>query len=539
MLLKSLKYFLIFLFSIIHLAIYGQEAKAYDDYISISNDRSYVIDVINNDQYKGAVSLKIISYTSNGQPVFAPKVDGINLKVQYKKTGTNVIEYELCNKDPQTSCSRAFLYINTTNDDISAATDIYWVNDLEEQKYKVLDNDYYSGTISLKITQSSVFGNAKVSNKTILYQPDNLSFIKDSIQYTIQDSNNKKSTTFVYIYNTDPPAVVNSPPDISDINLSIDEDEIVFFNLSQFTNVFSDNENDPLTKIKILNVAEKGELFFQNQIIKNGDEFSSNQIKDIKYVPNTNFNGTDEIKWHAADLHDFANAPAKILLVIKPVNDAPIAINDSYTIAEGEVAYFTVMDNDYDPEMDPLILTKADMNSSFGKASIVGNQIKVIPAANFNGPANLSYTISDGSLTASANVTINITPVFEKPQAKVFSIEMNEDEAYNFSTKDFSDHFEDPDGQDLTHITFTSLPGKGALLLNNQPVSINYKIKLSEIEQLIYQPNRNYYGNDQLKYAAFDANHRSDPANISIKIIAINDLPQAMDDKGYQVNEDE
>ncbi|MFW5760474.1 MAG: Ig-like domain-containing protein, partial [Cyclobacteriaceae bacterium] len=518
---------------------YGQVIKAYDDYISIVNKKNYVIKITHNDNYSGSISVKIVSFSQNGDPGFSPTLAGINIKVSYENESNNFIEYEICNKNKPAECSRAFVYINITKDKISAANDIYNINNKDKQKFKVLENDLYSNSVTLEISTNPKFGSFHIAENKIIYQPDHLKFSKDSLEYKITDKSKVTSKAYVYIYNNNPTGSDNSPPEIREIFMNGKEDQPIAFQLSQFTKAYSDKENDDLKKIKFLSVPTHGTIYYNNQQVKNGNKFGRDQIQYLKYVPDPDFFGSDEVKWHAADHLDYAKSPSKIYFEITSVNDAPVAVNDSYNIKEGENVQFDVLENDYDPEKSALNISKVDIDAKFGKATVVNNKIQYKPASQFNGKANFSYTISDGDLTASAEINVNIAPVYEPPQALPFTIQSNEDEIFEFRTKNFTDNYKDPDGQDLTHISFTVLPKNVQLYVDDEKVIKNQKIKLEDINKLTYRPAQNYFGSDQASYIVFDANNQSSPATITINIQSVNDLPTAVDDSGYTIDEEE
>lgn len=522
MIVSPFKYYLVFLFLILQQLVYGQEIEAYDDYISVSNDRSYVIDVVGNDVYSGAISLKIISYTSNGNPVFPPRVDGINLKIRYNSAASNVIEYEVCNKDPETECRRAFLYINITLDPISATNDIYAIKKQKEYKLKVMENDLYKEPASLTIIKNSKFGTTAVSNKTILYTPDNLDFSKDSLQYRIVDKDNNQSKAYVYLYAKYPGSEVkNTAPKVTDITIDLQEDQSVNFQLTRFTSAFSDKDNDQLKKIKFISLPDNGKLLYSSQEVKVGDIFYPDQIKDLKYTPDKDYNGSDEIKWHASDPTEYSVAPAKILINIAPVNDAPVAVNDAYNIHEDETVLLDVLKNDYDPEGKSISITKIEINAALGQATQSGNKIQYTPSAQLNGKKSLSYTISDGDLTATANVEVIITPANESQEATVNDIylETVEDQELMFHQMLFREATIDPDGDELQAIVVRDLVSEGTLYLAGEAIQPEVQIPAAKIDSLLFEPEKNWSGVTNFTWRAItnsELSQNQSRANITV-----------------------
>ena len=90
-------------------------------------------------------------------------------------------------------------------------------------------------------------------------------------------------------------------------------------------------------------------------------------------------------------------------------NNAPTATNDTAQVTEGQSVIITPLSNDSDSDGDALTITST---TSPAHGSVVINPDQTISFTadnNYNGPDNFNYTITDGSLTATAqiNVTIN------------------------------------------------------------------------------------------------------------------------------------
>ena len=108
----------------------------------------------------------------------------------------------------------------------------------------------------------------------------------------------------------------------------------------------------------------------------------------------------------------------QILAAPPPANQPPVARNDAYTTPQDKTlivstAATSLLNNDSDPNGDPLIV------SNFDRTSINGGTVAVnpdgtftyTPKAGFSGTDTFTYTIADGKGgTASATATITVTP---------------------------------------------------------------------------------------------------------------------------------
>ena len=86
----------------------------------------------------------------------------------------------------------------------------------------------------------------------------------------------------------------------------------------------------------------------------------------FSYVPSANFHGTDSFTYRVNDGTADSNL-ATVTITVNPVNDAPVAVNDSYITARGHavdrVAAPGVLSNDIDVDGDlliPTVVTGAD-----------------------------------------------------------------------------------------------------------------------------------------------------------------------------------
>ena len=91
-------------------------------------------------------------------------------------------------------------------------------------------------------------------------------------------------------------------------------------------------------------------------------------------------------------------------------NTAPVADNDTVTVVEDSAATaIDVLANDSDPD-GPLTITGVTQPAN-GTVAITGggSAVSYTPAANFNGTNTFSYTVTQGGVDATANVTVTVT----------------------------------------------------------------------------------------------------------------------------------
>ena len=184
---------------------------------------------------------------------------------------------------------------------------------------------------------------------------------------------------------------------------------------------YSTNEDVPLS------VAAPGVL--QNDtdpshdtlsaVLMNGPTHGSvtlNSNGSFVYTPDANFNGQDTFTYKADDGQALSNV-ATVHITVNPVNDAPVALDNTYTTPEDQnliVPAPGILGNDYD--LDSATIGAILVNPpQFGTLSLALNgAFLYAPNPNFSGTDTFTYKAHDGQLFSNlATVTIHVTEVAE------------------------------------------------------------------------------------------------------------------------------
>src|SRR5204863_204233 len=110
---------------------------------------------------------------------------------------------------------------------------------------------------------------------------------------------------------------------------------------------------------------------------------------------------------------------ATVSITITSANDAPVAVNDSYTTAEDTTLTVSapgVLANDSDLDGDSLnaILLSQPTHGSLTLST--NGSFSYVPAANYNGPDSFTYKANDGQADSGvATVSLTITGVNDAP----------------------------------------------------------------------------------------------------------------------------
>jgi glucose/arabinose dehydrogenase len=131
------------------------------------------------------------------------------------------------------------------------------------------------------------------------------------------------------------------------------------------------------------------------------------------YTPAAGFSGTEVFNYTISDGQG-GSATASVTLTVSGINRTPVAVGDSYSIVANSTANFlNVLNNDSDPDGDPLTIIDLTDPDSGGTVSISpdGKGLIYTPAAGFIGTETFTYNIQDpsGASNAFSPAAISIT----------------------------------------------------------------------------------------------------------------------------------
>jgi VCBS repeat-containing protein len=252
-----------------------------------------------------------------------------------------------------------------------------------------------------------------------------------------------------------------------------------------------------------------------------------NSDGSFQYTPDADFNGTDTFSYAANDGFLDSNI-ATVTITVDPVNDAPVAVSDTYTTDEDVILNVVapgVLGNDTDVDVDTLTASLA-LGPSHGTLTLnLDGSFQYTPDADFNGSDYFIYDANDGTADSNlASVTITVDPVNDGgPVAVNDSYTTDEDVTLNVVAPGVLDNDTDVDGDPLT------------AFLDTGPISGTLTLNLDGSFQ--YTPDADFYGTDTFAYIAIDGFVASNVATVTITVDPVNDAPVAVDEV-YTTDED-
>lgn len=471
---------------------------AVDDTATTNEEIAVTVAVLANDSDIDGDTLVVSNATAANGATVINSDNSLTYTPNKDYIGSDTINYTISDQNGGTASAKVVVTIFETNDNPVAVADAATTPEDTLVNINVLANDSDLDSPTLTITSAVAASGlvAITAQNTLDYTPNANFNGSDTIEYSISDNEGGTANSTVALTIT---AVNDAPVAVADTATTNEDTEVVI-------NVLA---NDSDIDDEILTV--------KSAITSSGGS-SINPDNTLTFFPQLHFEGTATIDYIIADAQGLT-ASATVTVTVTALNDLPVARDDSAVTFEDQPVSIDVLVNDSDADGDTLTVTASSATNGT-ITSTNNNIISFSPNQNFNGQTIVNYTISDGnSGTASATVTIHVTPVNDSPIAVVDQAVVNEDSTNTITvlTNDT-----DVDGDTLTITSASSTHGR---LVINAGQSIDYT------------PPLNFNGTDIINYDISDANGGVDSSTVTITVTAVNDTPVALNDTAT-VNED-
>lgn len=366
------------------------------------------------------------------------------------------------------------------------------------------------------------------------------------VQIEVTDHGGLKDTAQMIININD---VDDAPTLVSNTVNTVEDSAINVVIASGGIAMFSDEDGDTATAFDVVSVPTNGILLYNGDTMTVGT-YPADAGNSIVYKPNQDANGTDSWSWNLQAGSLYADAAATMDINIAPVNDAPVVVSHSFTIAEDDQLHipsaFThsifedVDGDDIDRVMFTVLPLHGDLYIQGGNPVLVNTEytnnqligLTYVPDSNYAGLDSMTFTAADADVYANntAQFFITINAQNDAPVVYDAAFVMNEDEApITVSTAVNQTLFTDTDGDTMQHFQLITAPVNGTLWNGSTALSAGDVITNAEASTMTYQPNAEYSGSDSFVWNGSDGiTYATTSATVSITILPFNDAPTAL-----------
>ncbi len=377
----------------ISIALVNDAPIAVNDEEITNEDTALTInDVLANDSDVDGDAIAVASYTQPTQGKLDIQSAGFVYTPNANYSGKDSFTYTISDGKGAKATAIVHIVVQATNDNpVAVADEVSTSEDTALSIDNVLanDSDLDGDILSIVSISQGTHGTVAISAGIITYTPHANYSGTDSFTYTVDDGNGGRANGTVKV-------AVNSANDapvaVNDI-ASTDEDKtlVIYGVLDNDT----DADNDTLT---ITSVTQPS----HGTVVKgtNGT---------FTYTPLADFNGEDSFQYTVGDGNG-GNATGVVSVSVAPVNDRPMANQDTTTVSRDNTVVMDILANDTGLGDGPVNVSTASVPSNGTVQINADATVTYTPKTGYFGTDSFSYKLvdADGEVTI-ADVQIEVT----------------------------------------------------------------------------------------------------------------------------------
>jgi uncharacterized repeat protein (TIGR01451 family) len=462
-----------------------------DDNGNVNEDSSVIVDVLDGDTDidGGTLTVASIGTVTGGSASATAGSTSISVTPTADSTASVTFTYVVTDGNGGSDTGSVTVTVNAVNDPPVADDDAGNVAENGSVIIDVLDGDTDIDGGPLTVASIGAVNNgsavATAGSTSISVTPTADSTASVTFTYVVTDGNGGSDTGSVTVTVN---AADNNPPVADDDTGNVDEDNSVIVDVIDGD---TDADNDTLLVDSIGTVtggsASKTAGSTSISITPTGDSTAS---VTFTYVVTDGNGGSDT---------------GSVTVTVNPVNDPPVADDDTGSVAEDGSVIIDVLDGDTD--IDGGTLTVASIGTVTGgsaSATAGSTSISVNPALNSTASVTFTYTVTDGNGgTDTANVTITVNAQNDPPVAENDSGSIS---GVPNVVVDVLSNDTDLDNDPLIIASITT-PANGTAITTDSKVE--------------YTPDSTFSGEEVFTYTVSDGNGGTATATITITVAAV------------------
>ncbi len=471
-----------------------------DDAAATPVDTAVTVDVLANDSDADGDALDLRSVTGGGQGTITVNADGtVTYTPNAGFVGTDTFTYVAC--DPHDACGTGTVTVTVgmPNDPPQVTDDTFSVDEDGVLTANVLlnDSDPEGGALTITgITGGPTAGTATVNGDgTVTYTPAADWFGTDVFTYEVCDASGACAEGTVVV-TVNP---VQDAPDAQNDSVVTGQDTAVNIDVrANDTDVDGDEVLAPAITVE----PENGSAVVEAD-------------GTVTYTPDAGFVGGDVFVYEVCDMSGLCDT-GTVSVEVGGGNQAPVAVDDVANTTDGAAVNVAVLDNDSDPDGDPLSVTSVTNPVGGDVVVETDGTITFTPLGGFVGTETFVYTVCDDSGACdSAEVAVTVSPVDQAPVVVDDEVDTLVDISVNI---DVLANDLEPDGHDLIGPAIVQAPAHGTVQVEGDGT-------------VTYTPDAGFEGTDSFDYEVCDPQGNCGQATVTVHVVVpANEPPVAVDD---------
>jgi hypothetical protein len=254
---------------------------------------------------------------------------------------------------------------------------------------------------------------------------------------------------------------------------------------------------------------------------------------NITFTPETNLSGDATFTYRVCDNgspSECSLETATVNMKISPVNDSPVADDQSVTTDEDTAKEVTLSASDVEGDALSYTIVRAPQH---GSVSGTGVNLTYTPEADYNGPDSFTFEANDGTADSDrATVSMTISPVNDSPVADADTRSTNEDTPLVFAAREL-----------LGNDTPGPANERGQTLrVTAVDQAVNGQVSLGSNGDITFTPATDFDGQASFVYTVCDNGSPSECSEmiaiVNVTMSQVNDAPSFIAGADQTVAED-